>query len=867
MSRDDAIKGAFREWQAGDDLSLERLMGERQRAGLDPKPEHPEYKTMRAGAVAEGWKPGGKKAMTVAQASAALMHELKRRGWKPDTHASTSLRVWISPDTQRRMLFGAKSVRWETGGRGRWEKDYAIHTHGDTMSVIDFVQRLMLKKAAKPLTREEWTDPMQNPSPDERRRSAQRSGDLAAQLLEGKRAGRRVSDVRAFRVRNSHNTEGGFDVDLTVSVYGVSHSGGVTLVLSDFDRSPVPAGNHVEGWVDSGTIAWLDRVVGVLNETDPGHGEKVIAGVLLADLQDGAAEAVESWLRDGGVVVDRTSMNPGGGRPMQNPPDKDVLFSLASLAQHGRTSTTLPALVALTGRPQAHVEAVVAALAQRGVVNVRGPLVIFDRRIVALVAGGPGVARKANPSPDERRRALQRQAQREAETYGEAATDTTAALQHDQARVSVPTLGDRAYLRDILAAWGVGEHGDGNYVSVGVASKALQAVFKKAKIKAEFRSASYSGGSHISITSTNDADKMKRLFGVEDRGVFGGANISVYPNAREDKSDSMSDYYYSPGGVTLPAEYYQTYAESVQKALGSKDTTTKKKADKLLTKSAERSSAIVLDETYGAPVNGKRYYFDMSGRMGGVWQAGSDMEVAGRGRIYEFTRVGKRGEMLNALSGNNHLWLSWNEWARALKSKIIKYGPTSNPGMATLGWATNPGGLTLAQARKRIGFVDLRTLVAQTRPRDRDKLKAEIAHAARGKSSNPGQGRQKGGAWKTISWETAIGRYGIDKLPGFKAQLAHYRKFHKADPHSVKVCVRQNADGRDRKLVVTDMGEVPETQYVVKDGKDSNKAGHHWVHKHREKGRGANPTLVFDAASGTMMIVGGTYKVTDWIRN
>lgn len=800
--RDDAINAAFKEWQAGDDASLERLMAERARAGLTPTPKHPELKGMIQAAAAAGWVPGGKKRPTVKQAQAALMAWFQQRGWKGDFRATFDPGrgvggrrghhlVVISPDEQRRATFLNTTILFEKGGRGNWEKDYAFHSYGLPLPIIEAASRIMMKKAAKPLTREEWT------------------------------------------------------------------------------------------------------------------------------------------------------------HPMQNPPDKDVVYSLASLAQHGRTSTTLAALVKLTGRTPGQVAAVVRALAERGIVNVRGPLVVFDRRVVSAAVGGPAVSRMANPgSADERMRALQRAARREQETYGVAAEDTEAAklLQREQERRSVPALGERAYLRDIAAAWGINarNQGSGGWVSVGEASSALRAVFKKAKIKATFKSSSYSGGSHISVSAASDSDaqKMADLFGITvgPAGVYLHRfnQFSVYPNARVDKSDSMTDYF-DPGGVTLPQEYFQTYAEALMKAVGSKKATEDKRTAKREAASQARQSApLVTDvDEVKAPAVGQDYLFDLKGRHYGVWRA--DRTVMGGPNalteMYLFQRIGRKGEPLSIMAGDNTMYVSAKQWQHLIQEKAIKHAPRTNPGLAVLGWAGNPGGtLTLIKARKRLKkllrlghHTLLNDLVARTRPRDQDKLKAEIAHAFRQKnpkktsympvaqagvdvgkakwvvscdahgtmvgakteadarrvaghpknfcdecrrSKNPGSGgrrplgHQQGGKKKTLTMEQAIAA-GVDKAPGFAQALKEYRKFHGADPHSVDV-YRYASSKNDTKVMVT-MGRVPETQYVVDGGKDSNKAGHHWVHKHREKGKGREPNLLFDPVSGTMQIAGGSFKVTSWI--
>ncbi|MCC6752076.1 MAG: hypothetical protein IT371_30770 [Deltaproteobacteria bacterium] len=205
--RDDAIKDAFRAWQGGDDAALERLKVERERAGLDPTPEHPEFKVMADGARGAGWN--GKARMTTAQAEAAIMHELKRRGWHPDRQPSQvafNIRVWISPDAQRRIVFNKKTVTWEIGGRGRWEKDYRIHTYLERESTVDAAARLMLKKAAKPITRAEWTTPLQNPPGDARGWDAERRAlERAAMGGDAQAAWRLVEEVARRSPHGSHN--------------------------------------------------------------------------------------------------------------------------------------------------------------------------------------------------------------------------------------------------------------------------------------------------------------------------------------------------------------------------------------------------------------------------------------------------------------------------------------------------------------------------------------------------------------------------------------------------------------------------------------------------------------------------------------
>lgn len=889
--RDDAINAAFKEWQAGDDASLERLTAERARAGLTPTPKHPELKVME-GAKAEGWN--GKKRLTGKQAELALMHELKGRGWKPDAHASVSLRVWISPDASRRVLFNRKTVTWETGGRGRWEKDYKIHQWGVPYSTIDAATNIMRKKASKPLMRDQWTHPMQNP-PDKDvvyslaslAQHGRTSTTLAALVkLTGRTPGQVAAVVRALAERGIVNVRGPLVVFdrrvVSAAVGGPAVGQRMANPGADERRRSLQRAAKHDPQAAERLIAESRRAGEVGTGGAGPVGEEFTA---VAYATDGRQTKVKAWRTGTNEAICAYHATYRGKPPglgfltYQSEFNEDRSWGATPHWEFSRWPDWLQYFTGgplVVGGTMEEVEATAQATVAWIVSGNREQLFRLQEQMEGY--DDETLFREQNPgSADERMRALQRAARREQETYGVAAEDTEAAklLQREQERRSVPALGERAYLTDILKAWGVTGHG--GWVSLGEASKGLQAVFKKAGIKARLRSQSYSMGAHITVSAEGRyAEPMARLFDVDRVDRFrhqsydprAEFSIDVYPNKRVDKSD-----YFDPGGVTLPQEFFQTYAEGVMKAAGSKKTAAEKKEAKKAAASDARGAApLVLLRDDPAPAHGERYLFEVPRYSNSTWEFTKILPGGSRGDLYQFYRVGARGIALK--TEQNGLLLSDKDWTRIVTQGLVRIAPRTNPGLAVLGWAGNPGGtLTLQRARKRLRKLIklghhtlLNDLVARTRPRDQDKLKAEIAHAFRKK--NPGEGgrrplgHQQGGKKKTLTMEQAIAA-GVDKAPGFAQALKEYRKFHGADPHSVDV-YRYASSKNDTKVMVT-MGRVPETQYVVDGGKDSNKAGHHWVHKHREKGKGREPNLLFDPVSGTMQIAGGSYKVTSWI--
>ncbi|MCC6752040.1 MAG: hypothetical protein IT371_30590 [Deltaproteobacteria bacterium] len=510
----------------------------------------------------------------------------------------------------------------------------------------------------------------------------------------------------------------------------------------------------------------------------------------------------------------------------------------------------------------------------------------------AEIDRGIGVWRTAeNPSADERRRLLEREAMR-----GDPLAAARLAEERRRTTADPALAAERLYLRDILKAWGVEQKGgaytgsssDG-YVPSSAAGAGLRAVFKKAGIRAQIKTSGH-GDLLLYWNSSADGAKLGRLFA---QNIWERANShTVHPNAREDRSDLMTDYY-SPGGITLPQEYHATYVDAVRTALGQKTAM----AEKREAKRDERRKAVM--EAGAAPRandlgKGERVVLHGSGGYDGTW------EVYGSGNnMVILHRVGKTGKVLSIAGRGNSIYVSHKNWDAMVERRIARVAPRMNPPLAIIHNPANPhavrgcrlgltakGGMTLDEARAEIeslaawGHTEaLREIVRRTRPRDRDKLVAEIQFAQRSSSqrsssqsggspraANPRNpiGHQRGGKREKISFDEAVAA-GIDKAPGFKEAVAHYRKFHGTDPTTVEV-YRYDDGRRERsERVVVTMGEVPETHYTMKPNAKSNKAGYHWVHKHVEKGKGRNPNLLFDPATGLMTIAGGTFKVTRWI--
>jgi len=123
-------------------------------------------------------------------------------------------------------------------------------------------------------------------------------------------------------------------------------------------------------------------------------------------------------------------------------------------------------------------------------------------------------------------------------------------------------------------------------------------------------------------------------------------------------------------------------------------------------------------------------------------------------------------------------------------------------------------------------------------------------------------------------------------VPGARAALAGYERFHGAAPTRVRVY--EYDDGRDevteRALFKVGTAEIEidtvedasgnevqirplriGTVYAVPSSARSNKAGKQWVHSHREDG-GKPPIHAVDPETGILQQLGGTYEVHDWIR-
>lgn len=126
----------------------------------------------------------------------------------------------------------------------------------------------------------------------------------------------------------------------------------------------------------------------------------------------------------------------------------------------------------------------------------------------------------------------------------------------------------------------------------------------------------------------------------------------------------------------------------------------------------------------------------------------------------------------------------------------------------------------------------------------------------------------------------------VEMTPLLKRAIARYTKFHGSPPtrlrvfkysngskeeikHTcfklgdaeIKINVAQTPDGRDVRIKPLEIGDV----YTVKGGIKSNKAGQQWIHSHREGG-GKPPINVVDVVTGVRSRLGGTCKVTDWMR-
>lgn len=144
-SAHERVREHFREWQAtGDPRAYEAWKQARRRIGLSPEPESwrvpREVVASHERVRAEGPR---RKRLKVVQAERVIMDWLRARGWAPDPRSRVQGEVWISKSGQRRMRFKRTHVVFERGGRGRWVKDYRIHSYGAPLGTIDFAERIL----------------------------------------------------------------------------------------------------------------------------------------------------------------------------------------------------------------------------------------------------------------------------------------------------------------------------------------------------------------------------------------------------------------------------------------------------------------------------------------------------------------------------------------------------------------------------------------------------------------------------------------------------------------------------------------------------------------------------------------------------
>ena len=108
------------------------------------------------------------------------------------------------------------------------------------------------------------------------------------------------------------------------------------------------------------------------------------------------------------------------------------------------------------------------------------------------------------------------------------------------------------------------------------------------------------------------------------------------------------------------------------------------------------------------------------------------------------------------------------------------------------------------------------------------------------------------------------------KAPGFAENMAAFKRFHKAQPRHATIVRIADGSKKVTRRVVFAMGQAPEASYQTLAGMKSNKASKNgrtitWIHKLGEGG-GRKPLLVHDAKSGVSSFIGGTYRVSDWMR-
>jgi len=128
------------------------------------------------------------------------------------------------------------------------------------------------------------------------------------------------------------------------------------------------------------------------------------------------------------------------------------------------------------------------------------------------------------------------------------------------------------------------------------------------------------------------------------------------------------------------------------------------------------------------------------------------------------------------------------------------------------------------------------------------------------KRRNRPMGSQTGGVVDEISLEDYIAEYGMNE--DLEKAIKAYKKFHQAEPSSIKVIQYDDNSDIDQEKYVMVVGQAPETHYVLPKDQLSNKNGSHWVHHHK---KGHLPYLVVDPATGIMMTVGGVNRTTTWL--
>lgn len=81
--------------------------------------------------------------LKVAEAEKIVKAWLRARGWRPDTHPSSTKDVWISEDGRFRVIFKRSALRFESGGRGGWSAWGYYQPYMETLRTIDFANYLL----------------------------------------------------------------------------------------------------------------------------------------------------------------------------------------------------------------------------------------------------------------------------------------------------------------------------------------------------------------------------------------------------------------------------------------------------------------------------------------------------------------------------------------------------------------------------------------------------------------------------------------------------------------------------------------------------------------------------------------------------